>query len=301
MKKLYAFAATAVAAIAMSATASAQLYLVGSAEYNGTPLAWTPEAPAVVELVDGAYTFDLVNLAGIKMSTVSGEGAANAWDAFNGGAIWAKVTEDLLGTPVALEQNGEPNFTGPWPGDYHVVVAGDFSTVTLTTTTPKPEGFTKVYVRGEVSSWGDDIDPMWQMSTEDGVTYTFKAEGATTIPAGKWFKLADLTWEAVNYSYGMEADTVLDAYDEELEWFWNCKNTAVDADFVGTITMVTPEEGADKIAMVTFTKGGDGIEGIKIDNNAAVEYFNLQGVRVANPENGLFIARQGSKVVKVVK
>lgn len=36
------------------------------------------------------------------------------------------------------------------------------------------------------------------------------------------------------------------------------------------------------------------------DNNAPVEYYNLQGVRVANPENGLYIRRQGAEVTKVV-
>lgn len=44
-----------------------------------------------------------------------------------------------------------------------------------------------------------------------------------------------------------------------------------------------------------------GIADVELDNNAPVEYFNLQGVRVANPENGLFIMRQGDKVVKVIK
>ena len=43
------------------------------------------------------------------------------------------------------------------------------------------------------------------------------------------------------------------------------------------------------------------IETVESDNaNAPVEYFNLQGVRVANPENGLFIVRQGNKVSKQV-
>lgn len=38
-----------------------------------------------------------------------------------------------------------------------------------------------------------------------------------------------------------------------------------------------------------------------IDNeNAPVEYFNLQGVRVENPANGLYIKRQGNKVSKVI-
>lgn len=39
-----------------------------------------------------------------------------------------------------------------------------------------------------------------------------------------------------------------------------------------------------------------------IDNNdCAVEYYNLQGVRVSNPENGIFIRRQGNKTIKVIK
>ncbi len=36
------------------------------------------------------------------------------------------------------------------------------------------------------------------------------------------------------------------------------------------------------------------------DLNAPVEYYNLQGIRVANPENGIFIRRQGNKATKVV-
>ncbi len=35
------------------------------------------------------------------------------------------------------------------------------------------------------------------------------------------------------------------------------------------------------------------------ENNAPAEYYNLQGIRVANPENGLYILRQGSKTSKV--
>ena len=43
------------------------------------------------------------------------------------------------------------------------------------------------------------------------------------------------------------------------------------------------------------------IEDIEIDNeNAPVEYYNLQGVKVQNPENGLYIKKQGKKVTKVV-
>ena len=39
---------------------------------------------------------------------------------------------------------------------------------------------------------------------------------------------------------------------------------------------------------------------VDFDENAPVEYYNLQGVRVAEPSNGVFIKRQGNKVVKVL-
>ena len=41
------------------------------------------------------------------------------------------------------------------------------------------------------------------------------------------------------------------------------------------------------------------IESVEVEN-APVEYYNLQGVKVANPENGLFIKKQGAKTTKVV-
>ncbi|MDE6207953.1 MAG: carboxypeptidase-like regulatory domain-containing protein [Muribaculaceae bacterium] len=45
----------------------------------------------------------------------------------------------------------------------------------------------------------------------------------------------------------------------------------------------------------------DGLQSIAIDNNnAPVEYFNLQGVRVANPTSGLYIRRQGNNVTKIM-
>lgn len=43
-----------------------------------------------------------------------------------------------------------------------------------------------------------------------------------------------------------------------------------------------------------------GIAGIESDENAAPVYYNLQGVRVDNPENGLYIMVKGSKTAKVV-
>lgn len=43
-----------------------------------------------------------------------------------------------------------------------------------------------------------------------------------------------------------------------------------------------------------------GVDEIATDNNASVEYYNLQGMKVENPASGIFIRRQGATVTKVV-
>lgn len=52
------------------------------------------------------------------------------------------------------------------------------------------------------------------------------------------------------------------------------------------------------LKITTTTPISTSIAGIEADENAPVEYYNLQGIRVAEPENGLYIVRQGNKVSK---
>lgn len=64
---------------------------------------------------------------------------------------------------------------------------------------------------------------------------------------------------------------------------------------------IAPSVGADEIMLPKlYKKGGSSrVETITVDQNAPVEYFNLQGIRVENPANGLYIRRQGNNVAKV--
>ena len=56
-------------------------------------------------------------------------------------------------------------------------------------------------------------------------------------------------------------------------------------------------QGAFKIVL----PDKDGIADIATDDNAPVEYYNLQGIRVDNPVPGtLYIRRQGSEATKIV-
>lgn len=109
---------------------------------------------------------------------------------------------------------------------------------------------------------------------------------------GTEFKIADADWDKYNYSLG---DTVFDGSDDM--WNYNnSNNTVMGEDFTGIVTLTLGDASTDPVN-VKFSSEESGVDNIAADN-APAEYFNLQGVRVANPENGLYIVRQGGKVSK---
>jgi len=61
---------------------------------------------------------------------------------------------------------------------------------------------------------------------------------------------------------------------------------------------ITSREGAKYVFHI---KNSDGIESIEADSNAdaPVEYYDMQGRRIVNPSNGIYIRRQGTKASKV--
>ena len=61
-----------------------------------------------------------------------------------------------------------------------------------------------------------------------------------------------------------------------------------------------PTYGADNTVGTYFTRESSSLEDIEVESEAPVEYYNLHGIRVADPAPGLYIRRQGNKVSKVV-
>ena len=64
-------------------------------------------------------------------------------------------------------------------------------------------------------------------------------------------------------------------------------------------TCITPAKSTMTIE-ITANDIQTGVEEVGVDANAPVEYYNLQGVKVENPSNGIFIKKQGSRTSKVV-
>lgn len=101
--------------------------------------------------------------------------------------------------------------------------------------------------------------------------------------------------ETVVYDNNGVADLeVAESYDPDADaWFINAS----------TIGFVVYGIDADYVVKVDFTGEGSGINGVELDAaNGVVEYYNLQGVKVAaeNLAPGFYIARQGNKAVKVL-
>ncbi|MDE5989899.1 MAG: Ig-like domain-containing protein [Duncaniella sp.] len=76
---------------------------------------------------------------------------------------------------------------------------------------------------------------------------------------------------------------------------------SVEAGTYNVTGVVTVYNNAPQFYVTAYEESlTNGIADIVADENAPVEYFNLQGIRVENPSNGLYIRRQGNKVTKVI-
>ncbi|MDE5554908.1 MAG: hypothetical protein K2J10_06970, partial [Muribaculaceae bacterium] len=94
---------------------------------------------------------------------------------------------------------------------------------------------------------------------------------------------------------------------ETYEFSHNVKlNSSIgDPDNINLVVYLTNRKTGEIENACTIKNVGNseisGIESVTNDNNdAPVEYFNLQGLRVNEPSNGIFIRRQGNKVTKVL-
>ena len=120
----------------------------------------------------------------------------------------------------------------------------------------------------------------------DGVNYIVMPMANANGARDSWFKVVNVaTGEIVAQDNGVGGDNAAMDYSA-----W------VNAD--GTVSIVQLNQGK-ALTMYKLTLAASAIENVAADN-AAVEYYNLQGVKVANPENGIFVKKQGAKATKVV-
>ena len=165
----------------------------------------------------------------------------------------------------------------------------------------------KTYVR-----WRGQVAPFtWNAETSQFEKNTAIPQGDASTPGMGIFEINEVQYivvpvkSATNGTRGSSV-AVYNLADGTEVASWDSLG-AVDH-YVGSVTARANEDGTayiyvaghkDCFGILKFTPGASAIESIAADN-AAVEYYNLQGVKVAKAENGLFIKKQGGKATKVV-
>ena len=128
------------------------------------------------------------------------------------------------------------------------------------------------------------------ISVADFKDYAFimaREEGAT-----EWKQIAEPTApEAFSWNFYDNAPVSLEAYaGKKMQFAYKYVSTA---EVAGTWEV-------KKIAVTGERTGVDVVENFVDDNNAPVVYYNMQGMKVANPTEGMYIRVQGSKSTKVM-
>lgn len=271
----------------------APLYILG--DQNN----WDAAAPTefVYDSENGVYTHKLVDAPyGFKISTAKGD-----WDAFDGagfhidGALQANTVTPLLsGAPG----NGG-NITLAMPGDYTIVV--DLNNMTIeakgTATVTAPDQF---FVIGQLSIGAWDPSKGVEL-TKNG--YIFEGDVAM---AGGYFsfteKLSPVAgnagWSQMGQRYGAATSDQETHLNSPLP-FMKGENAFNIVDYTEYPQNVHFVVDFEKMTVTIST--ATGVEDIAVDAAAPAEYYNLQGIRVAQPESGkLYIVKKGDKVSKML-
>ena len=164
------------------------LYIVGNSDNVG---AWDTNN-AVKFSHDGSnYTFTLDESATeFKISTSKGD-----LETFNNGNLTPNAAITNGGT-VRLSVNKEGNnIVLPWAGVWNIKVAGDFSTLTATTSTPKP--LTPLYIVGNTAELGAWDTEKAVVIANDGTKYSITLDENVTA-----FKISTNKGDATTFNNG---------------------------------------------------------------------------------------------------
>lgn len=289
MKK---FLLSAVACLAMASSAYAgvdKLYGLGGIEGWGN---WSGPTAGLelTKVSDGVFTWsgEVVSVAYIAFASEIG-----TWDAINS----HRFSPNVKDAPMVVGDNPMvANKDTSWkllPGTYSMTIDTNNMVVTLA----EQGSVEKVYsyaLHGQLDGLTDSDWTNYTLNKESDDLWT--AELCPSVTGGSFgvrqiLNGADQSdWYSAGVEFNADATTFVLAGEPE----GNCvygypANTTVKATFVPSTKTLT------------IVPVGGGVETIEAEAaEAAAVYYNLQGVRVANPAEGMYIRVQAGKASKVV-
>ncbi len=168
------------------------LYIVGNSAAIGN---WDPAK--AVEFTDNGKNYTItLNAPTTEFKISTGKGNVSGdWTAFDAGNL---TTNDAItngGTINLIAQHSYSNFVLPWAGVWNITVSGDLSTLTASTTTPKP--LTPLYIVGNTAELGAWNTENAVEVANDGTKYTVTLNENVTA-----FKISTNKGDATTFNNG---------------------------------------------------------------------------------------------------
>lgn len=272
-----------------------KLYIMG----DGAGLTWNEFPGMAVSLGDdGYYTATFTSLNSFKISTNESTGWDSGDNSFNNGAyqLAGGSFGDAVyggGQTLSLAKGSDKNIDTPWDGVYTLKVKGDMSTITLSTTTPKPLNAPEAYLVGGMTNWG--INSNYKMNvTSDGSNYVYTLD--CTIPANQQFKIAgpndsgDVNWGGpINYGTG-NTISAAQLNGSNLKIYYSGGDSQLAAAFTGTVTLTIPQT-AKQDGTISFTPKQEVIYPSKmylVGETGSTTWNPTQGIPMTVDSNGVY-------------
>ena len=287
LRKVLAVVMTAVVALGVSAQ---NLYIFGS--FNG----WNPQESIEMWNDNGIYTIEELEFGAggnFGLATIQ----SSDWDAVNANRYgFAEDNAKAVEGQAMKIVKGAGAIQVPAAGIYNIYVNLSAMTVTI-----KKAGEVVVSVPTTLYAFGNLSVGSWAPEksielTKEGNTFTGKVTLVDSGDGYAYFALSSVQsadWNIVNANrLAPVAGEVAFNVEDKVEFGKGeaaFKTSALGEFFINV----------DYDAMtVQVSSQSVGVESIEVDENVTPVYYNLQGVEVANPQNGLYIVKRGNKVTK---
>ena len=163
------------------------LYIVGNSDAVGN---WDPANAVEIAYESKKYSITLdETVTEFKLSTAKG-----SWDEFDAGNLTTNEAITNGGT-VNLSAEWGGNFILPWAGVWNITVSGDLSTLTASTSTPKP--LSPLYIVGNTEELGAWNTENAVEVSNDGYNYSITLDENVTA-----FKISTNKGDATTFNNG---------------------------------------------------------------------------------------------------
>lgn len=278
----------AIATVITFSVSAQSLYIFGS--FNN----WDSSQSIEMWNDNGVYTIEELEFGAggnFGVSTVQGD-----WNAVNanryGFATDNAIATDGVAMPIV---KGEGAIQVPGAGVYNIYVNLSAMTVTV-----KKTGDVAINVPTKLYAMGNLSVGAWEPATavelaKNGNTFSGQVTFTGAGDGYSYFALSGGAgdWTTVNANrFAPKAGEVAFNLEDKVEFGKGEAAFKVKAE--GTYYI-----NVDFDAMtVQVSTQSSGIESIEFIEDAPAVYYNLQGVEIANPQNGLYIVKRGNKVTK---